>query len=143
MFPIACLSVWWVFFICSNLVLRIKSVKFLVWIFLSGCLQEYFLHTKESSSLQRRKSNFDLIPAYCHFALINREDSSLLGYSGLFSFSFFFFFFGFTRSMQKFPGQESNSAIAVTRATAQQWQHWILNSLSHQGTPRIFFFLNR
>ena len=26
-------------------------------------------------------------------------------------------------------------------AEPQQWQHWILNSLSHKGTPMLFFFL--
>ena len=52
----------------------------------------------------------------------------------------FFFFFFCAYSMSKFPGQRSN-LCQEQWPEPQQWQGWILNPLSHQGTPR-YCFLN-
>ena len=48
----------------------------------------------------------------------------------------FIYIFGCTHSMRKFPGQGLNPW-----PDPQQWQHWILSSLSHKRTPAAFLWI--
>ena len=54
---------------------------------------------------------------------------------------FLLFFFGSIHSLQKFPSQGTSICMPQQLPKLGQWQHQILNLLSHKGTPVCSFWL--